>query len=127
MVETDMVRELDGVEGLITPLIVTRTESPAAIELPPYKKQVIVSPEGTLHAPTPLDAVVVSSTEEVDTDPRPVPDGNTNVITLPAAFDSPPVAEVVNATTYTVFAPAAADGDEFATVGREIWLADTTE
>ena len=121
-----MVSEEDGVEGLVTPLIVTRTESPAAIELPEFKKHVIVSPEGLLQAPRPLAPVVVSSTEEVNTDPRPVPAGNTNVIRLPAAFDSGPFLEVVNVTTYTVCAPAAADGEELfaATVVIDVPMAD---
>lgn len=113
VVETDTVSEADGVVGLVTPLSVTRTESPAAIELPVFKKQVIVSPDGGLQAPRPLAPVVVSSTEEVNTDPRPVPDGNTNVISLP--LDSEPLPEVVNVTTYTVRAPPAADGEELTT------------
>ena len=112
-----MVSEEDAVEGFVTPLIVTRTESPAAIVLPKFKTQVIASPDGGWQKPTPLTPVVVSSTEEPDTDPSPVPDGNTNVIPLPAAFDSPPVFEAVNVTTYTVFAPATADGEELLTVG----------
>src|SRR5947199_277439 len=99
VVDTDAVSEPDGVDGLTTPSSVTRTESPAAIESPVNKKQVIVSPDGELQAPTPLAPVVVSSTEEANTDPRPVPAGNTKLISLPAATDSPPVLEVVNLTT----------------------------
>src|SRR5438270_759658 len=111
-----MVREPDGVEGLVTPLIVTRTESPAGIDLPESRKQVIASPDGGRQAPMPLAPVVVSSTEEADTDPMPVPEGNTKVTRLPAPFESPPPFEVVNLTTYTVRAPAAADGAELSTV-----------
>jgi hypothetical protein len=98
VVETDIIQG-DGVEGLVTPLIVTRTESPAAIDAPGFRGQVIVSPDGGLQAPRPLVPVVVSSTEEAETDPRPVPDGNTRLIALPARFDSPPVVEVANVTT----------------------------
>jgi len=45
------------------------------------------------------------------------------VISLFAARDSPPVADVVKFTTYWVLAPAAADGDPCATVTLETSLA----
>src|SRR5690348_6315839 len=110
-----MVRELDGVEGFLTPWIVTCTESPAAIAAPGFREQVIVSPDGGLQVPMPLVPVVVSLTKEANTEPRPVPGGNTKVIML--ELDSPPLIEVVNVTTYLVCARAAADGEEFFTEG----------
>src|SRR5947209_510224 len=112
-----MVREPDGVEGLVTPWSVIRTASPPAIDVPGFRKQLIVSPDAGVQEPRPLAPVVASSTEEADTDPRPVPDGNIKAIRLFAAFDSPPLFEVVNLTTYTVRAPAAADGEELFTEG----------
>jgi hypothetical protein len=114
VVETATVSEPDGVPGFVIPLTVTLTLSPAAMLALLNSEHVIDWPEGPEQLPT-FVAEVVSRTEDVKNVVRFVPAGNVIVIWPPPALASMPVADVVNDTTYTVLAPAAADGGVIAT------------
>src|SRR5438067_1695034 len=93
----DTVRATVPAGGLVTPSSSMLTPSPAAIDWPLFSAQVRVVLVLEKQKPT-FVAVVVSVTVEVMIVLSVVPAGKLIVIRLFAAFDSPPVAEVSNAT-----------------------------
>jgi hypothetical protein len=79
VVETDSVSAGDGVGGLVTPLMVTLTASPAATLWPLNSEHLIVCPTALEQLPT-LVFVVTSRTFEVKYVVRSVPAGNVSEI-----------------------------------------------
>src|SRR5438270_265800 len=79
------------------------------IEFPPNSPHLRIWPEGAPQLPItvcePLTRTAVPTRFVMS-----VPVGNVRMIWLPAALDNPPVEEVENVTTYSVFALAAFDG-----------------
>ena len=86
-----------AVGGLTAPSTSALTASRACTTELPKKRKVRVVVELSLAKPT-CWPVVVSVRVALDRVPTLVPAGKTIVTVLPAAPDSPPVAEVVNAT-----------------------------
>lgn len=124
VVDAERVSEAGLVDGLVTPLSSTATESPAVTDAPLKITHVAITPDW-LQFPTSL-LVVVSVTAELTTVLKSVPVGNVTVILLPDAPSRPPVTDVTNATVYDVRAPTAADGGESVTVTLVTWDAWAT-
>src|SRR3954466_10790453 len=122
LVDTSTVLLCAG--ALTSPASVTVTAVDGAIVAPPNSVHVIVVADGLPHVPS---EVAPTFTDALLYEPaNPVPSGYLSVIWLFPAFDSPPVADVVNRVTYCVRAPAAAEGAPMSTVGRLICRAGTT-
>ncbi len=111
----------------MTPSISTLTVAFGAIVLPVNSPQVTTVGADLKQLPIEVLLIAGTLTELLTRPVRSVFAGNVRLIWLPAAWDSPPVEEVVNPTVWIVLAPAAADGGVSVIDGAETGWAPTIE